>query len=906
MATYTHFNVVGSPAGYWGFLVPSASPSVTSTLVIFTHADGSETRYAGTGLSLSGGVWSGTITSASRTSAGGGSVYEQITGFSVDASAVLPFANDTNVNTNPLFNVLSGTDTLNGWSGDDDLRGFNGDDTLNGGEGFNNMRGGAGNDTLIGGTAASSTGGNRADYLDATGGVTINLKDGLNSSTSSATGAGVGTDTLVNIERVRGSNFGDVYVVASSFVGQYGTFNEFEGRGGNDVITGNGNTRISYAGALAGVTVNMAAQTAQGTAAGDAANVGVDTFTGVNGVRGSDFADVITAAGTGGEFIFEGRGGDDTLTGGSRGINNFDSSIARYTNATAGVTVTLGATSTVTGDASVGTDTLVNMETVQGSGFADSFTAQGGFQGQFGAFNLFEGRGGNDIITGNGQTRVSYANALAAVTVDLQAGTAASTAGGDAAGVGVDTITGGVNGVHGSDFNDTLLGRTDGTPELFRGDAGNDTIDGRGGGLNVADYRNSAAGVNVNLILGTAADGWGTSDTLLNMQGVRGSEFGDTITGDAGANYITGQNGDDVIYGGGGDDTIAGDDDGVFGGAFGGGGTQFDTGNDTLYGGDGNDTLLGGNGNDSLYGGTGGDALRGGGGFDYVRYDDAVAGVAVFIFQPSSNTGEAAGDSYDSVEGFVGSNFADTIIANEGANVLIGLNGSDVLFGAGGSDSLYGANGEDSLFGGAGGDYLDGGLGYDYARYDFALAGVTANLTMPSVNTGEAVGDIYVDIQGFTGTNFDDGFVGDGQANVHFGFGGNDTLVGYANIDALFGGDGADTLFGGTEQDFLFGEGGADTFVFLGTGEALSGIDSLQDFSSTVDKIALSASGFGVSAINFVTGADPTQATPQFIYNPGNNTLYFDPDGTGVGSTPVPILTVQNGGTIAAGDLVLI
>ena len=44
------------------------------------------------------------------------------------------------------------------------------------------------------------------------------------------------------------------------------TFNEFEGMGGDDTITGNGNTRITYVSATGGVTVDLAA----GTAAGDA------------------------------------------------------------------------------------------------------------------------------------------------------------------------------------------------------------------------------------------------------------------------------------------------------------------------------------------------------------------------------------------------------------------------------------------------------------------------------------------------------------------------------------------------------------------------------------------------------------------------------------------------------------
>ena len=53
--------------------------------------------------------------------------------------------------------------------------------------------------------------------------------------------------------------------------------------------------------------------------------------------------------------------------------------------------------------------------------------------------------GGNDTITGNGNTRISYVSATGGVTVDLVAGTAIGNGS-----VGTDTITGGVNAVRGS------------------------------------------------------------------------------------------------------------------------------------------------------------------------------------------------------------------------------------------------------------------------------------------------------------------------------------------------------------------------------------------------------------------------------------------------------------------------
>lgn len=71
--------------------------------------------------------------------------------------------------------------------------------------------------------------------------------------------------------------------------GNQGNFNEFEGNAGDDIITGNGNTRVSYQSATGGVTVIFAGN-GQGTASGNS-SVGTDTFlAGVTSVRGSNFA----------------------------------------------------------------------------------------------------------------------------------------------------------------------------------------------------------------------------------------------------------------------------------------------------------------------------------------------------------------------------------------------------------------------------------------------------------------------------------------------------------------------------------------------------------------------------------------------------------------------------------------
>src|SRR5262245_7552274 len=235
---------------------------------------------------------------------------------------------------NDILLAGNGDDTLLGGSGNDILSGDNGDDTLDGG---------AGNDTILGGNGVDL-----ARYTDATGGITANLTTGI------VSGAGVGTDLLIGVERIRGSSFADTYIAtgfdagASPAPGTTPLFNEFEGMGGNDTIIGNGFTRISYLNAAAGVTVDIAAGTGRGTAPGDLAGVGIDSFKGVNTVRGSNFNDALSGSDNR-VFTaenFEGRGGNDLING--RG--GFDRAI--YSNdpaVTAGIIVSLAA-GIVTGD----------------------------------------------------------------------------------------------------------------------------------------------------------------------------------------------------------------------------------------------------------------------------------------------------------------------------------------------------------------------------------------------------------------------------------------------------------------------------------------------------------------------------------------------------------------------------
>jgi Ca2+-binding RTX toxin-like protein len=133
-----------------------------------------------------------------------------------------------------------------------------------------------------------------------------------------------------------------------------------------------------------------------------------------------------------------------------------------------------------------------------------------------------------------------------------------------------------------------------------------------------------------------------------------------------------------------------------------------------LSGVDDDDILEGGGGNDTLIGGEGADKLDGGAGNDTVDYSTAVSGLTVSLAHVDRNTGDAAGDTYVSIERLVGSSYANVLYGNRWtATEIDGGAGDDRVFGFGDSDILLGNVGTDRLYGGHGGDILIGGQDFD-------------------------------------------------------------------------------------------------------------------------------------------------------------------------------------------------
>ena len=183
----------------------------------------------------------------------------------------------------------------------------------------------------------------------------------------------------------------------------------------------------------------------------------------------------------------------------------------------------------------------------------------------------------------------------------------------------------------------------------------------------------------------------------------------------------------------------------------------------------------------------GSDALNGGIGIDTASYAGAGSSVFVFLANPAANTGEAAGDTYSSIENLVGSAFGNSLNGNTGANKIVGGNGNDQLFGDTGNDTLEG---------GAGGDNLVGGDGIDTASYQAATSDVWANLSDPAKNFfGEGVGDLYNSIENLTGSSYNDRLTGNTSSNILSSNDGNDILNGREGTDTMIGGTGHDTYY---------------------------------------------------------------------------------------------------------------
>ena len=513
----------------------------------------------------------------------------------------------------------NGDDLLQGGAGSDSLSGGEGNDVLidDGDGAADSFDGGNGDDRFRlhenGGVTTIVDGGgiDAIRVTQSTTAWTIDLGGGTASSVG--TSASFAADT---IENAVGSIQADVLIAASigsDLAGNSGndmlvggtSDDTLTGDDGDDIISGgSGMDLVYYAGSEAGVTVDLSITSQQ-----DTVGAGLDTITGVENLGGSGFADTLTGDGNanridagngndivkggGGNDVLAGNAGNDSLDGGSGDdvltgsagndvlIGGAGIDMARYLGA-AGVTVSLAIT-TAQNTGSVGIDTISQVENLIGSQLDDVLTGNSGanqIDGSNGN-DVIEGLGGTDVLNGSGGDHdvASYANATARVIVSLALQAVAQ----NTLGAGTDTLFGfedltgsafadtltgdgnanslmgaaGIDALNGGGGADTLNGGADN--DVLAGGDGDDLIDGGAGTNDVASYADAGAAVNVSLLIAGAQNTLGAgSDTLIGIEGLTGSLFGDYLSGDDGANSLNGGGGNDVLDGVNGNDLIDG------------------------------------------------------------------------------------------------------------------------------------------------------------------------------------------------------------------------------------------------------------------------------------------------------------------------------------------------------------
>jgi Ca2+-binding RTX toxin-like protein len=430
----------------------------------------------------------------------------------------------------------------------------------------------------------------------------------------------------------------------------------------------------------------------------------------------------------------------------------------------------------------------------------------------------------------------------------------------------------------GTEGNDVL----DGTDQADRIDAlggndwiypraGRDTVDG-GAGFDQVSFDTAISGIVASLATRTVMVG-AEVNTLISIEGITGSAYGDILYGDANANRLRGLGGPDTFH--------------------------TDPGADTIEGGNGIDLLVAG------------------------VFAEGAADISLSLLRGRGWTGDAAGDVYSGIENVRSGWGNDYLTGDHNDNSLDGTHGDDTLEGNQGDDTLNGGEGNDvarfaanraeytitesgdnlivehhiqgrdllisietlrfadgdfvpgTYYGTPGDDWLgwdqaepgtrnvDGLAGFDMLDFSMSGQAINGSLTDGSVFVGEIGRSVdLLSIEALTGTSHADILRGDDGDNVLRGLGGADSLYATAGADRIDGGAGDDTLIVGGFHDNAVGE-----YVSLLRGRGWAG-SSKGDRYANIENVT---SGWGNDTLTGDHGDNHLKGTYGEDFLIGNN-----------------------------------
>ena len=517
--TVVSIGAAASPYGPGDSIDPTASPLATSTIDdlmqgkagfdYFDGGTGDDTIYGNAGNdNLYGGdgndsIFGGDDDDVIRGDAGNDTL---------DGGNGMDELSYENATTGVTVNLATGTATsgptdIDTISAFENLRGSGYADSLTGDTGDNRIRGLRGNDTIDGGAGSDWAMYDRDAIYSGLLGVTVNLQTGT------ATDGFGDTDTLIGIDNARGSG------AADSLTGSTGD-NYLQGHAGDDTISGgdgndtieagvgndsidggNGADTLSYANDLPTTGINLTFTTATDGSSTDGLG-GTDTFTGIEGVIGTNFDDIMVGAtgdqmldGLDGNDWVDGGDGNDTLYGGA----GDDSVLGRLGD-----------------DLMQGGDGNDNMAAAEGNDTLWGGTGNDSLGGGDGADWLY-GEDGNDILGGG----IDNDHLDGGADHDNMSG-----------GYGADTVLGGTG-------DDTLAGSF-----------GNDIVDGGDGNDSLGGGRGHDT-----IHAGAGDDLVGAGEENDMVYGEDGNDF---LAGSSGLDLLDGGAGMDTLNGGSENDTLTG------------------------------------------------------------------------------------------------------------------------------------------------------------------------------------------------------------------------------------------------------------------------------------------------------------------------------------------------------------